>query len=105
MRLEQDRPDRAFEYVVADPVARAVRRTERPVVDEIGDSQRPDAPLQFGRRRLLVDQGDAGRGFEVQSATSRCQVIDENIVCCRLVAAGQRCRRKRDGLGEDVGDR
>ena len=97
-----DRTDTALRHVRVDPAARAGRRLQRPVAQEIAHRNRGHAAVDIDLRRLIVGEHDASGEFRGQLSAGDERLIDGDGVRRRHVAAADRRACNRHLMSHDA---
>ena len=79
MRLERGRPDRSGEHVLVRPGARAFRRHQRPVADEIAYPNRRDRAFKLDGRQAAFGQRQLAGNLQRQRCAAYTQMIQDKF--------------------------
>ena len=102
MRLEHGRPDRSGKHVLVGPAARAFRRHQRPVADEIAYPDRRDRAFKLDGRRAALGQRQLAGNLKRQRRAADAQMIQNKFPRGRPPLAAQIDKLERNRIGENT---
>ena len=102
MGLDLDRPDRSGEHVLVSPVARAFRRRQRPVTDEIAHTNRRNSAFQFDGRRTAPSQRYLAGYLQRKRRAAHAQMIQNEFPRGWPPIAAKVGEMEGDRVGENI---